>query len=88
MTRITSEKDNRQPIEQRHLNFGQAVVALARQHGVRHFQMEFYGGEKGQPWTKVRTQWTLGGDAQRSTISFRAEAHHRCDEIAPSAADD
>lgn len=78
-----TERDNREPIEQRHLDFGRAVVALARQYEVRHLKMEFYGGGVGQRWTKVHTQWTMGRPEAANSISFRAEAHHRCDEVAP-----
>lgn len=74
------EKDSRQPIEQRHLDFGREVVALARQHGIKNFQASFYGGGFNQPWTRVTMNWSDGRHGSSSQITFKAEATHHCAE--------
>ena len=77
-----SEKDNREPVEQRHVDFARALVAVAREHGVRSLKAQFYGGGMGQPWTEVSMQWSEGRHSDRSRISLRAEAIHHCTEVA------
>ena len=72
--------DNRQPVEQRHIDFGREMVALARKHGVRSIKVEFYGGSVGEPWTRVTADWAEGRHGANSRITFRAEATHHADE--------
>ncbi len=81
------ERDNRQPVEQRHIDFGREVAALARKHGFRNINAEFYGGDDGQRWTKVSMHWNEGRHGEQNRISFRAEATHHCEERAPDAND-
>lgn len=77
------ERDNREPIEQRHVDFARALVALAREHGVRNLTADYYGGGPldNERWTKVHMSWALGRHGDRSRISLRAEAIHHCTEI-------
>jgi hypothetical protein len=72
-----AEQDNRQPVEQRHIDFGQEVVALARKHGFHHLGVDFYGGER---WTRVTMTWHEGRHGSESRITFKAEATHHCYE--------
>lgn len=74
------EKDNRQPVEQRHIDFGRDIVALARKHAMRSIRVEFYGGQIGEPWTRVTMDWSEGRHGAASSLSFKAEAIHRCKE--------
>lgn len=75
-----AELDNRSPVEPRHVSFAQALVALCREHGVRHIHAEFYGGEAGERWTKVSLSWASGRHGDASMITMRAEAIYRCTE--------
>lgn len=79
-----AEQDNREPIEARHVTFAQALVALAREHGVKNVTADFYGGGIGdtQRWTKIHLAWSEGRHGDRSRISLRAEAIHHCPETA------
>jgi hypothetical protein len=77
-----SVKDNREPIEPRHIAFAQALVALAREHGMRNLTADFYGGGllNNERWTKVHISWAVGRHGDQSQISLRAEAIHHCAE--------
>lgn len=75
-------KDNRQPVEQRHIDFGREVAALARKHNFRNLNCEFYGGSDGEPWTRVTMHWSEGRHGAASDLTFKAEATHRCPEKA------
>lgn len=77
-----AERDNRQPIEPRHVAFSQAMVKLAREHGVRDLKAEFYGGkgDLGEMWTRVSMTWHAGRHDAKNKISLRAEAIHHVQE--------
>lgn len=82
-----AELDNREPIEPRHIAFARALVALAREHGMRNLTADYYGGgfSDGLRWTKIHMSWSEGRHGDRSQITLRAEAIHHAEEVAPHA---
>ena len=77
--------DNEAPIKDPHVTFAQAVVALAREHGVDHLDVKFRRGSFGffrrnpndpleHDYTTVSFQWHEGRHGVAGSISMRAEA--------------
>lgn len=74
-----------------HINFAQALVQLARDHGVSSFDGSFRLGfdwERGSAWSgnDVRIHWSEGRHGDGSRIGLRVEHHASIPEIAPNGA--
>lgn len=74
-----------------HIAFAQALVQLARDHGVSHFDGSFrlnYERNDRTRWGDgpVRITWTEGRHGDDNKIALRAESFASVPEIAPSSA--
>lgn len=76
-----SEAQNPQPINDPHVAFARALVALARQHSVGNLQVEFSitssSAFREGRWngTRVKFHWSEGRHGSSSSFLLSAEAH-------------
>lgn len=91
-------KPNPRPIADPHKRFAQAVVKLAREHGVSTINLQFRLGssrffqrEEDDPewlqasYVNVTAQWHEGRHGDGATISLRAEAQDSVKELPAQA---
>jgi hypothetical protein len=81
------------PINDAHKAFAQAVVALAREHGVTMVRGDFHGGHGAfrgatprpldENCTQIAFTWVRGRHGDKSRISLTASAHDQVDERLP-----
>lgn len=73
-----------------HIDFAQALVQLARDHGVHSFEGSFRLGWRDERpgWSgdTVRVSWSEGRHGDESLIGLRCEQHASVPEIAPNSA--
>lgn len=78
---------NEQPITDPHIDFGQALAQLAREHGVSRFEGSFRLSHAthrpGWSNSDVRISWAEGRHGDSARIALRAEASVSVEEIAP-----
>lgn len=76
-----------QPITDPHIQFGQALVQLAREHGVHRFEGSFRlnhaADRPGWSTNDVRISWAEGRHGDGAKIALRSESYVSVDEIAP-----
>lgn len=74
-----SSVEDRVPITQADIAFARAVAAIARQHGLKSFELKFHG-QSPDTWSQLTAHWSQGRHGASGNITLLCNAKHECAE--------